>query len=92
MSGLAGRRRRLGQHTEQTGQAFAPEALEVVWTQTAGSPGTSEADGRVVSDRSLPASQVALGKEPVRDVGREGYLLEYDFREMAGLMVEHAHP
>ena len=28
----------LGQHTEQTGQAFAPEALEAVWTQTRGQP------------------------------------------------------
>ena len=28
----------LGQHTEETGQAFAPEALESVWTQTRGQP------------------------------------------------------
>ena len=28
----------LGQHTEETGQAFAPEALEAVWTQTRGQP------------------------------------------------------
>ena len=28
----------LGQHTEATGQAFAPEALEAVWTQTRGQP------------------------------------------------------
>ena len=28
----------LAQHTEQTGQAFAPEALEAVWTQTRGQP------------------------------------------------------
>ena len=28
----------LGQHTEQTGQAFAPEALEAVWAQTRGQP------------------------------------------------------
>ena len=28
----------LGQHTEQTGQAFAPEALAAVWTQTRGQP------------------------------------------------------
>ena len=26
----------LGQHTEQTGQGFAPQALEAVWTQTRG--------------------------------------------------------
>ena len=28
----------LSQHTEETGQAFAPEALEAVWTQTRGQP------------------------------------------------------
>ena len=28
----------LAEHTEQTGQAFAPEALEAVWTQTRGQP------------------------------------------------------
>ena len=28
----------LGQHTEETGQAFAPAALEAVWTQTRGQP------------------------------------------------------
>ena len=28
----------LGQHTAETGQAFAPEALEAVWTQTRGQP------------------------------------------------------
>ena len=28
----------LGQHTEDTGQAFAPEALEAVWAQTRGQP------------------------------------------------------
>ena len=28
----------LGQHTEETGQPFAPEALEAVWTQTRGQP------------------------------------------------------
>ena len=28
----------LAQHTEQTGQALAPEALEAVWTQTRGQP------------------------------------------------------
>ena len=31
----------LGQHTEETGQAFAPEALEAVWTQTRGQRGRS---------------------------------------------------
>ena len=28
----------LGQHTEETGQAFTPEALETIWTQTQGQP------------------------------------------------------
>ena len=28
----------LAQHTEETGQAFAPEALELIWTRTAGQP------------------------------------------------------
>ena len=28
----------LGQHTEETGQGFAPEALQAVWTQTRGQP------------------------------------------------------
>ena len=28
----------LGQHTEETGQVFTPEALETVWTQTQGQP------------------------------------------------------
>ena len=28
----------LGQHTAETGQAFAPEALELIWTRTAGQP------------------------------------------------------
>ena len=28
----------LGQHTEETGQTFTPEALETIWTQTQGQP------------------------------------------------------
>ena len=28
----------LGQHTEETGQAFTPDALELIWTQTQGQP------------------------------------------------------
>ncbi|MCY4660637.1 MAG: AAA family ATPase [Acidobacteria bacterium] len=28
----------LGQHTAETGQAFTPEALETIWTRTAGQP------------------------------------------------------
>ena len=28
----------IGQHTEETGQAFTPEALEMIWTQTQGQP------------------------------------------------------
>ena len=28
----------LAQHTEQTGQAFAPEAVELIWNRTAGQP------------------------------------------------------
>ena len=28
----------LGQHTEETGQAFTPDALEMIWTQTRGQP------------------------------------------------------
>ena len=28
----------LGQHTEETGQAFTPDALDTVWTQTQGQP------------------------------------------------------
>ena len=28
----------LGQHTEETGQAFTPDALETIWTQTQGQP------------------------------------------------------
>ncbi len=28
----------IGQHTEETGQAFTPDALEMIWTQTQGQP------------------------------------------------------
>ncbi|WP_428275819.1 ATP-binding protein [Candidatus Palauibacter sp.] len=36
----------LGQHTDETGQAFAPEALDAVWEQTRGQPWLVNALGR----------------------------------------------
>ena len=42
--------------------------------------------------RRLPLPQVALGKEPVRNLARERQFLEHDLRHVAGLMVEHPHP
>ena len=49
----------LGQHTEATGQAFAPEALEAVWTQTRGQPWlvNALAYGTCFKDRALRAER-----------------------------------
>ena len=45
----------LGQHTEETGQPFAQEALEAVWTQTRGQPWlvNALAHGTCFKDRAL---------------------------------------
>ena len=63
----------LGQHTAETGQAFAPEALEAVWTQTRGQPwlvnalahGTCFGNKALRADRSHPvtAADVAAVRE-----------------------------
>ena len=63
----------LGQHTEATGQAFAPEALEAVWTQTRGQPwlvnalahGTCFKNRALREDRSrmVSADDIAAARE-----------------------------
>ena len=63
----------LGQHTAETGQAFAPEALEAVWTQTRGQPwlvnalahGTCFGNKALRADRSrtVTAADVAAVRE-----------------------------
>ena len=58
----------LGQHTEQTGQPFAPEALEAVWTQTCGQPwlvnalayGACFKNKALRDDRSRPVTAAAV--------------------------------
>ncbi len=58
----------LGQHTESTGQVFAPEALEAVWTQTCGQPwlvnalayGACFENKALRGDRSLPVTAAAV--------------------------------
>ena len=58
----------LGQHTEQTGQPFAPEALEAVWTQTCGQPwlvnalayGACFRNKALRDDRSRPVTAAAV--------------------------------
>ena len=63
----------LGQHTAETGQAFAPEAQEAVWTQTRGQPwlvnalayGTCFENEMLRGDRSrtVTAADVAAARE-----------------------------
>ncbi len=58
----------LGQHTEATGQEFAPEALEAVWTQTCGQPwlvnalayGACFRNKALRDDRSRPVTAAAV--------------------------------
>ncbi len=58
----------LGQHTGQTGQPFAPEALEAVWTQTCGQPwlvnalayGACFENKALRDDRSRPVTAAAV--------------------------------
>ena len=58
----------LGQHTEATGQEFAPEALEAVWTQTCGQPwlvnalayGACFKNKALRDDRSRPVTAAAV--------------------------------
>ena len=58
----------LGQHTEATGQPFAPEALEAVWTQTCGQPwlvnalayGACFKNKALREDRSRPVTSAAV--------------------------------
>ena len=58
----------LGQHTEATGQPFAPEALEAVWTQTCGQPwlvnalayGACFENKALRGDRSRPVTAAAV--------------------------------
>ncbi len=52
----------LAQHTAETGQAFAPEALETIWTRTAGQPWLVNALGRETCFRS------AVGRDRSRQV------------------------
>ncbi len=51
----------IGQHTEETGQVFAPDALELIWTQTQGQPWLVNAlaeetcfYGETAQDRGIP--------------------------------------
>ena len=62
----------LGQHTAETGQAFAPGAVEVVWTQTRGQPWLVNALARqlcfererpVVRDRPISERDVFEARE-----------------------------
>ena len=64
----------LGQHTEEMGQAFTPDALETVWTQTQGQPwlvnaladeacfrdGDAEADRRLITVDAILYAQEQL--------------------------------
>ena len=49
----------LAQHTEETGQTFAPDALDAIWTQTRGQPWLVNA----------LASATCFSAEPARDGG-----------------------
>ena len=61
----------LGQHTEETGQAFTSEALEMIWTQTQGQPWLVNAladqtcfrDGAADRRDSVTASAIIEAKE-----------------------------
>ena len=61
----------LGQHTEETGQAFTSEALEMIWTQTQGQPWLVNAladqtcfrDGAADRCDSVTASAIIEAKE-----------------------------
>ena len=57
----------LGQHTEETGQAFTPDALDTVWTQTQGQPWLVNAladetciHDEVAADRRNPITAAAI--------------------------------
>ena len=57
----------LGQHTEETGQVFTPDALELIWGQTQGQPWLVNAladetcfYGEAAEDRSIPITAAAI--------------------------------
>ena len=57
----------LGQHTEETGQAFIPDAIELIWTQTQGQPYLVNAladetcfYGEAAQDRSISITADAI--------------------------------
>ena len=66
----------LGQHTDETGQAFAPEALDAVWEQTRGQPWLVNALGR---EMCFPEGPLRPRDRPIteQDVfdGREALIL-----------------
>ena len=58
----------LGQHTEETGQGFTTDALEMIWTQTQGQPWLVNAlayetcfEHEAGTDRSCPIDAAAIG-------------------------------
>ena len=72
----------LAQHTEETGQAFTPEALDALWTQTQGQPWLVNAlasetcfSPEAVRDRHVTATDVVEARE--RLILRRETHLEY---------------
>ena len=63
----------LTQHTEKTGQTFAPEALETIWTRTQGQPWlvNALADRLCFRHGSVRAYNRAITAEDVREAGEE---------------------
>ena len=66
----------LGQHRAETGQAFAPEALDAVWEQTRGQPWLVNALGREMCfrDEALRPHDRPISEEDVFDA-REALIL-----------------
>ena len=54
----------LGQHTDETGQAFAPEALDAVWEQTRGQPWLVNALGR---EMCFPKGSLRPRDDPISE-------------------------
>ena len=59
----------LGQHTEETGQVFSPDALETVWTQTQGQPWlvNALADETCFRDEATEKQRRAITADDIRD-------------------------
>ena len=59
----------LGQHTEETGQVFTPDALETIWTQTQGQPWlvNALADETCFRDENLEAERRSISADDIRE-------------------------